>query len=701
MVPWTRFGVRLRRERSERELSLGSGATRPQSDLSLLHRLSRRQDTIVHGLESSVGCGPKQKTATATHSRMMRQIRIAKMPYANLTGLKDDGPRIVRTLRRHRRARSTEFYHSWDFEPPLRLIREKPKRSDTGETTTVILGQYRRKSIVHQESDNQGLSDLTEHARKLSESLQPRQSLQYSEALPDGTCWVVDTDLLEPNKLERFLIISTSSLKTDSTPKLAAASLTRILTRLASDQSPIPEEINAFLYTFHKFMTSYQFLDFLISRYSMIPSSDSSPEQIQYVEMWRHCIQLRVLNVVNQWIKQHFYDFEHDSQLRNELEAFLMAAAEDKESEVWSRMVRDAADAHLAKALDKQRGAKQKRAAVILSQMRDPRSSITWRSVRRKLFTRACLGFSGQDAINWYLETQEPTTRGEVVAFFQRTLDLRLIKCASSGRKFRDSPDRLYTIPRQNHSFEKFHPTDVAQQLSLVLFSLFSVINPLEVLVHTWPTDELTEYYNEAVLESNNLSEFLHFSNFITEWVISEIVQTVHMGKRAAITRRFISIAKYCQRIGNHQGAAAVVAGLQSPLVLRLSKTWRLISKRTVSVFRELVTLYDPADEFATYRLFVGSTPSPSYIPLLVMSLQDLALVQKQEPDYVAEGLVNVRKNVALSQLIAHFHRAQERPFDFRPHVQIQGWLRTGLDVLAVETMREHSFSVEPSGGIV
>jgi hypothetical protein len=44
----------------------------------------------------------------------------------------------------------------------------------------------------------------------------------------------------------------------------------------------------------------------------------------------------------------------------------------------------------------------------------------------------------------------------------------------------------MYAFPRQNLSFEKFHPTDVAQQLTLVMFSLFSVINPMEVFVHTW-----------------------------------------------------------------------------------------------------------------------------------------------------------------------------------------------------------------------
>jgi hypothetical protein len=99
---------------------------------------------------------------------------------------------------------------------------------------------------------------------------------------------------------------------------------------------------------------------------------------------------------------------------------------------VWSQLMRDAADTHLARALEKQRGAKQKRAAVVLSQMRDPRSSITWRTVRRTLF-KTSLGFTGEGALNWYMETQDAANRQEAVEFFQRALELRLIKCTSSG----------------------------------------------------------------------------------------------------------------------------------------------------------------------------------------------------------------------------------------------------------------------------
>jgi RasGEF N-terminal motif len=91
--------------------------------------------------------------------------------------------------------------------------------------------------------------------------------MQHKETLPDGSLWVVDTDLLEPNTLERFLVDPQTTSGGALPPRLVAASLNRVLSRLATDQPPTPEETSAFLYTFHKFMTSYQFLDYLISRY--------------------------------------------------------------------------------------------------------------------------------------------------------------------------------------------------------------------------------------------------------------------------------------------------------------------------------------------------------------------------------------------------------------------------------------------------
>jgi son of sevenless-like protein len=103
-------------------------------------------------------------------------------------------------------------------------------------------------------------------------------------------------------------------------------------------------------------------------------------------------------------------------------------------------------------------------------------------------------------------------------------------------------------------------------------------------------------------------------SNTIPFWVATEIVQRDNLEERAAILRKFISIADHCRALSNFNALMEILSGLNmtaisflhSPKgahlitckIYRLKKTWGALSPKTLTVFQALNQLMAPDSNF-------------------------------------------------------------------------------------------------------
>ncbi|RCH86948.1 hypothetical protein CU097_003744 [Rhizopus azygosporus] len=94
----------------------------------------------------------------------------------------------------------------------------------------------------------------------------------------------------------------------------------------------------------------------------------------------------------------------------------------------------------------------------------------------------------------------------------------------------------------------------------------------------------------EKDYSERGVEKAIHRFNAVCQWVSSEIVQTVPIETRK------------CKLYCNFSTLIQILLGLQSSSVLRLEKTWSMVSKREMKVLKELSTFTSPTKNWKNLR---------------------------------------------------------------------------------------------------
>jgi hypothetical protein len=101
------------------------------------------------------------------------------------------------------------------------------------------------------------------------------------------------------------------STKDPTKEELFAATRDKLVELLAvSGAMPDWDFIAAFLITFRYFMEPGELLRRLRERYAYVIEEGASEAERAEAEKWRGPVQLRVINIVQRWVADHFYDFQ-------------------------------------------------------------------------------------------------------------------------------------------------------------------------------------------------------------------------------------------------------------------------------------------------------------------------------------------------------------------------------------------------------
>uniref|UniRef100_A0A8C7G3Z5 Ral GEF with PH domain and SH3 binding motif 2 n=1 Tax=Oncorhynchus kisutch TaxID=8019 RepID=A0A8C7G3Z5_ONCKI len=136
-----------------------------------------------------------------------------------------------------------------------------------------------------------------------------------------------------------------------------------------------------------------------------------------------------------------------------------------------------------------------------------------------------------------------------------------------------------------------------------------------------------------------------------------------------AFTRRFNQ--KLCD-INNLHAVMAVVSGLQSAPIYRLSKTWALLSRKDKTMFERLEYLMAKEDNYKRLRDYIRSQSMNSCIPYLGMYLSDLTYIDSAYPSTGSilenEQRSNLMNNIL--RIISDLQRSCTYDIPVLPHVQ-------------------------------
>eukprot|EP01114_Cavostelium_apophysatum_P000982 TRINITY_DN10849_c0_g1_i1.p1 TRINITY_DN10849_c0_g1~~TRINITY_DN10849_c0_g1_i1.p1 ORF type:complete len:988 (-),score=251.34 TRINITY_DN10849_c0_g1_i1:62-3025(-) len=237
-----------------------------------------------------------------------------------------------------------------------------------------------------------------------------------------------------------------------------------------------------------------------------------------------------------------------------------------------------------------------------------------------------------------------------------------------------------------NINFSLVDEVEIARQLTLIEFNIFSQIVPTELLNKVW-IDPDQRHKAPHVLEMLN-----RFDNVVS-WVAYSILTADSKRNRALMIVKFIRIAENLKTLKNFQTLFAVLTGLNSPAISRLSQTMVEIPIKTKEVLNDLLSIMSKENNYKTYREFLRYSALPCILFLEVV-LKDVLVIEDQNPDFI-NGLINFQKRQLLYRANESLQGYQQRPYNLQPVHQIETIL-TGFPRREEKELMELSFRCEP-----
>jgi len=217
------------------------------------------------------------------------------------------------------------------------------------------------------------------------------------------------------------------------------------------------------------------------------------------------------------------------------------------------------------------------------------------------------------------------------------------------------------------------HPVEVARQMALMTWEVYSKINSAELL------QRRSTMAHKTLLSPSVLNMQVH-EHRVKNWFATQILSEVERKKRAVVMSRLILIAAESVKLHNFSGALCICDALQDPSIQRLSRTWGLIPK---SLSEELTNLKNLLDKENDYRMLVAemastSVPGIPYVGALLSRIEDIedrlpyVLHERQKNQVLLLSLSKIR---LVGNLINQVVRYQTHAFNFEPVKPVQEFL--------------------------
>ncbi|XP_043941161.1 ras-specific guanine nucleotide-releasing factor RalGPS2 [Protopterus annectens] len=211
----------------------------------------------------------------------------------------------------------------------------------------------------------------------------------------------------------------------------------------------------------------------------------------------------------------------------------------------------------------------------------------------------------------------------------------------------------------------KVTPEEYASQITLMDIPVFKAIQPEELSSCGWNKKEKHSL-------APNVVAFTRRFNQVSFWVVREILHAQTLKIRAEVLSHYIKTAKKLYELNNLHALMAVVSGLQSAPIYRLTKTWSLLSRKDKAMFEKLEYLISKEYNYKRLRDFISSLKMTPCIPYLGIYLSDLTYIDSAYPSTGSilenEQRSNLMNNIL--RVISDLQLSCEYEISVLPHVQ-------------------------------
>ncbi|XP_008587147.1 PREDICTED: rap guanine nucleotide exchange factor 5 [Galeopterus variegatus] len=232
---------------------------------------------------------------------------------------------------------------------------------------------------------------------------------------------------------------------------------------------------------------------------------------------------------------------------------------------------------------------------------------------------------------------------------------------------------------------------DLALELMNFDWSLFNSIHEQELIYFTFSRQGSGEH-------TANLSLLLQRCNEVQLWVVTEILLCSQLGKRVQLVKKFIKIAAHCKAQRNLNSFFAIVMGLNTASVSRLSQTWEKIPGKFKKLFSELESLTDPSLNHKAYRDAFKKMKPPK-IPFMPLLLKDVTFIHEGNKTFL-DNLVNFEKLHMIADTVRTLRHCRTNQFggDVSPkeHQELRSYVNHLYVIDSQQALFELSHRIEP-----
>ncbi|CAO3629703.1 unnamed protein product [Cunninghamella echinulata] len=253
-------------------------------------------------------------------------------------------------------------------------------------------------------------------------------------------------------------------------------------------------------------------------------------------------------------------------------------------------------------------------------------------------------------------------------------------------------PDPI--LPRKNFKLLDLDPTELARQLTLIDFKMYSSIRPIECLDKAWSR----ETSDDAAPVSVNIRASIEYCNQVTSWVSDAILSQNDVKKRSNLIKFWVQVAEKCRELNNFNTCMAVLSAFDNSSVGRLKRTWEMVGARTNQILSHIRKIMGANRNFSEYRQLIHSV-NPPCIPFLGIYLQDLTFIEDGNSNIITKSkdLINFAKREKTAEVIREIQQYQTLFYKLKPVEEIQEFIRNHLQSTRDEDqLYKESLKLEP-----
>lgn len=232
-----------------------------------------------------------------------------------------------------------------------------------------------------------------------------------------------------------------------------------------------------------------------------------------------------------------------------------------------------------------------------------------------------------------------------------------------------------------------FDPLELARQITIKESRVFCSILPEELLA--------TEWMKKSASLAVNVRAMSTLSTDLANLVADSILQLEEPKKRAVVIKQWVKIANRCLDLNNYDSLMAIICSLNSSTIVRLKRTWELVSQKTKTTLESLKEVVDVSRNYAVLRQRLQNHVPPC-LPFVGVYLTDLTFVDHGNPAVrnlpTEEGgmtVINFDKHVKTAKIISELQRFQV-PYRLTEVPELQTWMQDQF--VRVRSTGEKSF---------